>query len=56
MKHELPDNVTAEFIIDDDDPVSFFLSYINVNTVHTCRNKVVLNPPRIFHVTLYYNN
>lgn len=28
MKHEIPENVEADFIIDDDDPVSFFLLFL----------------------------
>lgn len=37
MKYELPDNIVAEFIIDDDDPVSFPFYFI------TCVFTVLLN-------------
>jgi len=34
MKHEVLEDVAAEFIIDDDDPVSLFIfNYIYINSV-----------------------
>lgn len=52
MKHELPDNVAAEFIIDDDDPVSFFYRS-NVYYMHGELN-VYLASSKFSHFTIKY--
>lgn len=50
MKHEVLEDVAAEFIIDDDDPVSFIIFLTNIQCLNNysvkfpfkgCRNNII---------------